>query len=259
MKIVVLVKYVPEPTAAWHLTDDLRLDRGAVEGRLSQLDEYAVERAVALAEGASDTEVTIVTMGPAGAADALRKALAMGGHAGVHICDAALAGSDALATSRVLAAAVRRIGFDLVVTGMASTDAEMSVLPSMLADRLGVPLAGWATALSTVDGTVTVHRETDAASEEVVAPLPAVVSVTDRSGEPRYPSFKAIMAARKKTVQTWSLADLDIEPGTVGLAASGTEVLDAAPRPPRAAGTVIVDEGDGAVRLADFLAAASFL
>ncbi len=230
MKIVVLVKYVPEPTAAWHLTDDLRLDRGAVEGRLSQLDEYAVERAVALAEGATDTEVTIVTMG-----------------------------SDALATSRVLAAAVRRIGFDLVVTGMASTDAEMSVLPSMLADRLGVPLAGWATELSTVDGSVTVHREIDAASEEVVAPLPAVVSVTDRSGEPRYPSFKAIMAARKKTVQTWSLADLDIEPGTVGLAASGTEVLDAAPRPPRAAGTVIVDEGDGAVRLADFLAAASFL
>src|SRR5437773_9255129 len=141
MKIVVLVKHVPEPTATWRFSPDLTLDRTGVEGRLSQLDEYAVEQAVKLVEGGVDAEITCLTMGPPPAADALRKALAMGGHQGVHVLDDALPGSDALATSLVLARAIEHLGFDLVVCGMASTDAEMSVVPSMVAERLGVSQA----------------------------------------------------------------------------------------------------------------------
>jgi electron transfer flavoprotein beta subunit len=259
MKIVVLVKHVPEPTATWRFTDELTLDRTGVEGRLSQLDEYAIEQAVRLGEAGVPVEITCLTMGPAAATDALRKALAMGGHEGVHVVDDALSGSDALATSLVLAKAVQRIGFDLVVCGMASTDAEMSVVPSMVADRLGVPQATNAAALRTDGTTLTGQRETDSATEEITVTLPAVVSVTDQSGEPRYPAFKAIMAARKKPVHTWSLADLGIDAAEVGMAASGTVVEDAEPRPPRAAGTVIVDDGDAAARLADYLSAASFL
>jgi electron transfer flavoprotein beta subunit len=261
MRIVVLVKHVPEPTAAWRFATDLTLDRARIEGSLSQLDEHAIEQAVRLTESGGTPESTIVclTMGPAPAADALRKALAMGGHQAVHVLDDALHGSDALATSLVLAKAVQRLGFDLVMCGMASTDAEMSVVPSMVADRLGVPQATHACALSTDGTSVTVRRETDSATEEVVVPLPAVVSVTDQSGEPRYPAFKAIMAARKKPVQTWSLADLGIDAAEVGSAAAGTVVLAAEPRPPRAAGTVIVDDGDAAARLADYLVSAKLL
>lgn len=260
MRIVVLVKYVPEPTAVWRFAADLTVDRAGTEGRLSQLDEHAVEQAVRLAESAApDSTVVCLTMGPAPAADALRKALAMGGQEAVHVLDDALRGSDALATSLVLASAVRRLGFDLVICGMASTDAEMSVIPSMVADRLGVPQATHASAVS-IDGTsVTVRRETDSATEEVVVPLPAVVSVTDQSGEPRYPAFKAIMAARRKPLQTWTLADLGIGSTEVGTAAAGTVVLAAEPRPPRAAGTVVVDEGDAAARLADYLVEAKLL
>jgi electron transfer flavoprotein beta subunit len=259
MKIVVLVKHVPEPTAPWRFADDFTLDREGVEGRLSQLDEYAIEQAVKLTENGVPAEITCLTVGPARAADGLRKALAMGGHAGVHVVDDAVHGSDALSTSLVLANAIKRIGFDLVICGMASTDAEMSVVPSMVAERLGVPQATNASALSSDGTTVTAHRETDSAAEEISVPLPAVVSVTDQSGEPRYPAFKAIMAARKKPVQTWSLADIGVEPAQVGLTAAATVVDGAQPRPPRAAGTVITDEGDAAARIADFLATKNFV
>jgi electron transfer flavoprotein beta subunit len=260
MRIVVLVKHVPEPTALWRFADDYTLDRAGIEGRLSQLDEHAVEQAVRLAEsGGEGYTVTCLTMGPAPAADALRKALAMGVDDAVHVLDDALHGSDALATSLVLAAAARRIGFDLVVCGMASTDAEMSVIPSMVAERLGVPQATNASAVRTDGTSVTIRRETDSATEEVVVPLPAVVSVTDQSGEPRYPAFKAIMAARKKPTQTWSLADIGVDAGAVGAPAAGTAVESVRPRPPRTAGTIIVDDGGAAVQLADYLAAARFL
>lgn len=259
MKIVVLVKHVPEPTATWRLAEDLTLDRAGVECRLSQLDEYAIEQALQLVERGLPAEITFLTMGPAAAAGSLRKALSMGGDRAVHVLDDALHGSDALATSLVLAKALQRYGFDLVLSGMASTDAEMSVVPSMLADRLGVPQATFAHDLSS-DGTwLTIHRESDSATEEVVVPLPAVVSVTDQSGEPRYPSFKSIMSARKKPVDTWSLADLGVDPGEVGLAAAGTVVEEAAPRPPRTAGTVVVDDGEGALKLAEFLVSAKLI
>ncbi len=161
MRVVVLVKHVPEPTAAWRFTDDHTLDRDGVEGRLSQLDEYAIEQAVKLTEAGVGAEITCLTMGPAKAADALRKALAMGGEKGVHVLDDALHGSDALATSLVLAKALERVGFDLVLCGMASTDAEMSVMPGLLAARLGVPSASNASDIRVDNGTAVVHRDTD--------------------------------------------------------------------------------------------------
>jgi electron transfer flavoprotein beta subunit len=259
MKIVVLVKHVPEPTAAWRYADDHTLDRAQVDGRLSELDEYAVEQAVALVENGLPATITYLTMGPAKAVDGLRKALAMGGDDAVHVSDGALHGSDALATSLVLARAIQRIGFDLVVCGMSSTDAEMSVVPAMLAERLGVPQVTFAGALQVDEGSVTIHRDGETATEEVVAALPAVVSVTDQTGEARYPSFKAIMAGKKKPVATWALADLGVEAEAVGLAGAATAVRSVAPQPPRQAGLVIVDEGDAAARVADFLVARKLL
>jgi electron transfer flavoprotein beta subunit len=261
MKIVVLIKHVPEPTAQWRFAEDLTVDRSTVEGRLSELDEYAVEQAVRLVEAGLDAEITLVTVGPAKAVDAVRKALAMGGHAGVHVMDVALHGSDALSTSLVLARALERLEFDLVLCGMASTDAEMSVIPAMVADRLGLAQVTFAGTLS-VDpsaGTVTISRDGDTATEEVVADLPAVVSVTDQSGDARYPAFKAIMAAKKKPVVTWSLADLGIGAHEVGLTASGTVVKSVRRRPARQGGTVVVDDGDAAVQVADFLTTKGFL
>jgi electron transfer flavoprotein beta subunit len=253
MKIVVLVKHVADPDARWRYTHDLTVDRASLEGRLSELDEYAVEQAVSLVEKGLPATVTFLTMGPAPAVDGLRKALAMGGDDAVHVLDDALPGSDALSTSLVLARAVERIGFDLVLCGMSSTDAEMSVVPAMLADRLGVPQVTFANALTVQDGSVTIRRAGDLGLDEVTATLPAVASVTDKSGEPRYPAFKAIMVGRKKPVTTWTLDDLGLDPGQVGTAGAASVVRTAAPDPPRPAGVVVVDDGDGAVQIADFL------
>ncbi len=259
MKIVVPVKYVPEPTANWSFAADLTLDRSAVEGRLCELDEYAVEQAMRLVEGGLVAEVVALTVGPPKATDALRKALAMGADSAVHVQDAAIKGSDALATSLVLAKALERTGFDLIVCGMASTDAEMSVVPAMVAQRLGIPQITFAAALAVSDGTVTVRRDGDKATEEVAASLPALVSVTDQTGEARYPAFKAIMASKKKPVTTLSLADLGIAPSDVGLEAAACRVRSMAPRPPRQAGTVVADDGEGAAKIAEFLAGRGFI
>jgi electron transfer flavoprotein beta subunit len=258
MKIVVLVKHVPESTAARY-GDDLTVDRAGVDCRLSELDEYAVEQAVSLVEKGVPASITYLTMGPEGAVDTLRKALAIGGDDAVHISDAALHGSDALSTSLVLSRALERIGFDLVVTGMGSTDAEMSVVPPMVADRLGVPQVTFASSLSVSDGSVTIRREGDRAVEEVVADLPALVSVTDQTGEVRYPSFRAILAGKKKPIATWTLADLDVTTDQVGTVGAATAMRSAAPKPPRQAGTVLVDDGDAANRIADFLVARQLL
>jgi electron transfer flavoprotein beta subunit len=259
MKIAVLVKHVPEATAGWHFADDLTLDREHTDGGLSELDEYAVEQAVRLAETGAATEVGYLTMGPARAVDALRRALAMGGTGAVHVLDDGLHGTDAVGTSLVLAAALRRMGADLVLCGMASTDAEMSVVPVMVAERLALPALTDVVALDVAGATVTARRDTGDAVEEIEAPLPALVTVTDRAGEARLPSFKGIVAAKKKPITTWSLADLGIEPERVGAAAAGTVVRAVRPRPPREAGTVITDEGDAAARLADFLVANKLL
>jgi len=259
MKIVVLVKHVPDAASDRSFAADLTSDRAAVDGRLSELDEYAVEQALQVVEKAGEGEITFLTMGPESAGEALRKALSMGGDAGVHVVDDALHGSDALGTSLVLAAALGKLEWDLVICGMASTDGTMSVVPTMLSERLGVPGLTWASSLSVEGEMVTIRRDGDDASTTVTGSLPALVSVTDQTGEARYPSFKGIMAAKKKPITTYSLADLGVDAGQVGLSGAWSSVESATRRPPRAAGIVVTDEGDGGVKLADFLATNKFI
>ncbi len=257
MKIVVCIKYVPDAQADRRFVEaDQTVDREGVDGLLSELDEYAVEEALKLAEAGEDVEVTVLCVGPQGATDAIRKALQMGASAAVHVLDDALHGSDSPATSLVLAQALRKLEPDLVLTGMASTDAGMSVVPAMVAERLALPQVTFAGSLSVEGGRVRIERDGDTSTEVVEASLPAVVSVTDQINEPRYPSFKGIMAAKKKPVTTWTLADLDVDPGQVGLGAAWSAVATVTARPPRQAGQVITDEGDGGARLVEFLAGA---
>lgn len=259
MNIVVCVKYVPDAQSERTFTEDNTTDREGVDGLLSELDEYAVEEALKIVE-AGEGEVTVVTIGPDSAADAVKKALQMGADKGVHVLDEAIAGSDAPATSLVLAEAIKKIGTpDIVLTGMASTDGTMAVVPAMLAERLGLPQVTYASEL-TVDGrTAKIRRDGDTASETIESSLPALISVTDQINEPRYPSFKGIMAAKKKPVETWSLADLGVDAGQVGQANSWTEVLETTKRPPREQGEIVKDEGDGGTKLAEFLAAQKFV
>jgi electron transfer flavoprotein beta subunit len=258
MKIAVCVKYVPDAAADRSFSDDNTTDRVGSTGILSELDEYAIEEALKIRE-AGDAEVIALTMGPDGAETALKKALQMGADRAVHVSDPALHGTDAPATSLVLANAIKKLEVDLVLCGMASTDASMGVVPAMIAERLGLPQVTLASEL-TVDGsTVRIRRDGEEAVEEIEATLPAVVSVTDQINEPRYPSFKGIMAAKKKSVETWSLADLGITPDQVGLASAWTVVTDVTKRPARTKGTVVTDDGTGAVQLADFLAAGRFV
>ena len=259
MNIVVCVKYVPDAQADRRFTDaDNTTDRTGVDGLLSELDEYAVEAALKLAE-ASDGKVTVLTVGPDDATDALRKSLQMGAHEAVHVLDDAIHGSDAIATSKVLAAAIGKLEYDIVITGMASTDGTMSVVPAMLAERLSLPQATFASEL-TIDGTTArIRRDGDTSTEYIEVTLPALVSVTDQINEPRYPSFKGIMAAKKKPLQTWSLADLGVAADEVGLSASWTTVQDVTARPARTAGEIITDDGEGGRKLVEYLAGAKLV
>jgi electron transfer flavoprotein beta subunit len=259
LKIVVCVKYVPDAAADRSFSADNTTDRDAVDGRLSELDEYAVEQALKIVESGTDAEITYLTMGPDDATDALRKALSMGGDKAIHVDDPALHGADYAATAKVLAAAAQKAGFDLVVCGMASTDGGGQVVPAMIAEHLGVAQITFAGEISVADGKVTIRRDGDTATERIEGPVPAVVSVTDQTGEARYPSFKGIMAAKKKPLETWTLADLGIDASEVGLSAAWTAVEDITKRPPRQAGTIVKDEGDGGAKLAEFLAAQKFI
>nr|WP_203600851.1 electron transfer flavoprotein subunit beta/FixA family protein [Streptomyces sp. SID10853] len=259
MRIVVPVKYVPDATGDRHFADDLTLDRDDVDGLLSELDEYAVEQALQIAGEADDAEITVLTVGPEDAKDALRKALSMGADKAVHVEDDDLHGTDVMGTSLVIAKAIEKTGYDLVVCGMASTDGTMGVLPALLAERLGVPQVTLLSEVSVDGTTVKGRRDGDTASEQLEASLPAVVSVTDQSGEARYPSFKGIMAAKKKPVESLDLEDLDLEADTVGLAGAWTKVDSAAQRPARTAGTIVKDEGEGGKQLAEFLAGQKFI
>ncbi len=259
MNIVVCVKQVPDTWAERTLRPaDSCLDRASVDGVINELDEYAIEEGLLQAE-AHDGEVTILSMGPQKAAESIRKALSMGADKAVHLVDDGLAGSDALGTSLALSTVLARIGFDLVILGAEATDARMGVLPAMLAERLRVPQLSLARKVEIDGNTVTVHRLTEYGYDQVVASLPAVVSVVEKINEPRYPSFKGIMAAKKKPVETLSLADAGIDPAQVGLGAAATEVLSFAKRPPRQAGTIVKDEGDGGSKAAEFLAAQKFI
>ncbi|MGC0418652.1 electron transfer flavoprotein beta subunit [Embleya sp. AB8] len=259
MKIVVCVKYVPDATGDRGFNDDGTTDRESVDSLLSELDEYAIEQALGIVESGVEAEITYLTVGPDDAKDALRKALAMGGDKAIHVNDDDIAGTDALGTSLILAKAIERAGFDLVVCGMASTDATMGVVPAMLAERLGVPQVTYLDEVAVEGGVVKGRREGDVATERIEASLPAVVSVTDRTGEARYPSFKGIMAAKKKPLESLDLDDLGIESDQVGLSAAWSIVDTATKRPPRAKGEVVEDEGEGGVQLAAFLAARKFI
>ncbi|TSB24474.1 electron transfer flavoprotein subunit beta/FixA family protein [Streptomyces sp. NBC_01525] len=259
LRIVVCVKYVPDATGDRHFAEDLTVDRDDVDGLLSELDEYAVEQALQIKEAADDAEVTVLTVGPEDANDALRKALSMGADKGIHVEDDDLHGTDALGTSLVLAKAIEKAGYDLVVCGMASTDGTMGVLPALLAERLNVPQVTQLSEVAVDGGKVTGRRDGDTASEQLEASLPAVVSVTDQSGEARYPSFKGIMAAKKKPVESWELDDLDIDADEVGLEGAWTAVDAAVERPARTAGTIVTDEGEGGKQLAEFLAGQKFI
>jgi len=265
--IIVCVKHVPDATADRHFEADNTLDRVGVDGLLSELDEYAVEQALRLkekSENPDDVTVTAVTVGPEKAVDAVRKALQMGADAGVHVQDDAIAGSDAVATSLVLAAAVKKAAGgdvpDLVMCGMSSTDGSMGVVPAMLAERLGVPQVTLASVVETQGDQVRVKRDGDTATEVIGGTMPLVLSVTDQSGEARYPSFKGIMAAKRKPMETYSLADLGVPADQVGLSVAWSVVEGTEARPPRTAGEIVKDEdGSGAQALTDFLASKKFI
>jgi electron transfer flavoprotein beta subunit len=253
MNIVVCVKQVPDTESPRKLkSGDNTLDRAAADGVINELCEYAIEEAL-LQKEAHGGEVTVVTMGPAKATDSIRKALAMGADKAVHLIDDALVGSDALQTSYAIQQILGRTGFDLVLLGSESTDARTGVLAAMLSERLGVPQLSLANKLE-IDGTsVKIQRQTDTGFDRVEASLPAVVSVVEKINEPRYPSFKGIMAAKKKPVTTLTVADLGVDAAEVGLGGAWTSVLEAAPKPPRGAGERVEDSGDGGSKIAEYL------
>ncbi len=261
MNIVVCVKYVPDSTGDRRFEADNTVDRVGVDGLLSELDEYAVEQALQIKENSSDdVEVTVLSVGPEQATDAIRKALQMGADKGVHVVDEGIAGSDAPATSLVLAEAIKKLPHDLVVCGMASTDGSMGVVPAMLAERLAVPAVTLGSEVKVDGTTVTIRRDGDTSTDTVEGSMPLVLSVTDQSGEARYPSFKGIMAAKKKPMETWSLGDLGVDAEQVGLSAAWSVVESTEARPPRSKGEVVTDEdGSGATALVEFLASKKFI
>ncbi|AFR06231.1 MULTISPECIES: electron transfer flavoprotein subunit beta/FixA family protein [Nocardiopsis] len=259
MNIVVLVKQVPDTATERKLNaDDKTLDRAASDGVINELDEYAIEEALLLKEKHGG-EVTILTMGPDQATDSIRKALSMGADKAVFVNDDALHGSDAIQSAYALAQALGTIEFDLVVLGSESTDARTGVIGAALAEYLGLPQLTLAGKVDIDGDAIKIQRQTDYGYDVVEARLPAVVSVVEKINEPRYPSFKLIMQAKKKPVDKKSAADAGIDTGKVGLANATTETVDFAAAPPRAAGTIVKDEGDGGVKAADFLADKKFV
>ncbi len=253
MKIVVCVKQVPATTAEKRYTSDLRLDRAAAEAIVNPLDEYAIEQALRLKEAGAADEVVFLTMGPESAAEAVRRALAMGGDAGFHVTDPALAGADEWVTARVLATALDRLAPEVSLMGMASDDARGSLVPGAVAAIRDVPLLAYGSELRLTDGAAQIRRLNPTGYDILEAPLPVVASVTDQVGEPRYASLKGIMAARRMELTTWSLADLGLDPGDLAPRTRMVEAHPPAAKPPaeRIAG---VGPDEAATRIADWLA-----
>ncbi|GAB3200664.1 electron transfer flavoprotein subunit beta/FixA family protein [Geodermatophilus arenarius] len=255
MNIVVLVKQVPDSGTQRSLDpSDNTVARATADNVINEIDEYAIEEALQVKE-AQGGEVTVLTVGPGSATDAIRKALSMGADKAVHVQDDAIHGSCAVQTSAVLAAALQQLEYDLVLMGATSTDGQMGVMPALLSERLGIPQVSGARKLTVEGSTVKVERQTDGGYWALEAPLPAIVSTWDTINEPRYPSFKGIMAAKKKPVESRSLADLGVDASAVGLATATSQVLDFAGRPPKGEGVKVTDEGNGAEELVGFLAA----
>ena len=253
MKIVVLIKEVPDTWGERRLDLETGLtDRAGVTPVLDEIDERAVEAALAFADAHPGAEVVALTMAPASAAATVRNALAMGATSAVHVVDDALCGADLLLTAEVLAAAIRRTGFDLVIAGNLSTDGGGGVLPAMVAEMLGVPNLTALSSLELTDDSVAGERVSDAGTMRVSAALPAVVSITEAMPEGRFTTFKGIMAAKKKPYETVDATALGVEPEDP--AVPRYIMLSVSERPPRAAGVKITDEGDAAEKLAAFLA-----
>ncbi|MBE1497939.1 electron transfer flavoprotein beta subunit [Amycolatopsis lexingtonensis] len=252
--IVVLVKQVPDTYSERKLNgSDHTLDRESADAVLDEINEKAVEEALKIKE-AGEGEVTVISVGPDRATDAIRKALSMGADKAIHVSDEALHGSDAIATAKVLAAAIGKVeGFDLVIAGNESSDGRGGAVPAILAELLGLPQVTYVREL-TVDGsTIKATRETEDGLTHLEASLPAIVSVGEKINEPRYPSFKGIMAAKKKPVETFTIADLGVDAGEVGLGNAWSAVTEASPKPPRTAGEKVEDEGDGGTKVAEYL------
>lgn len=259
MKIVVCVKQVPDTWAEKKLDPtDSTLDRASVDAVVNELDEYAIEEALQLAE-ANGGDVIVLSMGPDRTTETIRKALSMGAVRGVHVVDDALHGSCAVATSKALAKAIATEEPDVVIFGSESTDARMSVVPAMVAEILGYPQLTFANDVTVSAAGVKIQRQTEAGYDEVEASTPAVISVVEKINEPRYPNFKGIMAAKKKPVDTLTLADLGLAADEVGIAAASSVVVEFADAPPRAAGQVVTDAGDGGVKIADYLSTQKFI
>ncbi|MGH9074503.1 MAG: electron transfer flavoprotein subunit beta/FixA family protein [Acidimicrobiales bacterium] len=253
MHVAVCVKQIPDPAAPGELdpvTRSLKRDGKLI---LDDSDSYGVEMALQLADQAGGGEVTLVSMAPRGETSGLRTALAMGAARAILVSDEALAGSDALGTAKVLAAAIRRAGPDLVIAATESTDGYTGTTPVQVAELLGLPSVTFAKRIEVADGMVKVQRQTEAGYDEVECPLPAVVTVTAGVVEPRYPSFKGIMAAKGKPVEELGLADLGLPADQVGAAGAGQEVTEVAAAEARQAGEIVVDEGDAHERIVAFL------
>jgi electron transfer flavoprotein beta subunit len=252
MKIIVLMKEVPDTWGQRKLDLETGLaDRAASEAVLDEIGERALEVALAHADAHGDTEVVVMSMAPESAATTIRKGLAMGAGSAVHIADPALAAADLGLTARTLAAAIRRTGFDLVITGNLSTDGGGGVIPAMLAELLEVPNATALSSVEIADGSVSGTRGFDGGTMRVSATLPAVISITEALPDARFPNFKGIMAAKKKPFETLSAAELGIDPEDLSV---GWSIMTAiAEKPPRTGGVKITDEGDGGTRIAEFL------
>ncbi|HVM00469.1 MAG TPA: electron transfer flavoprotein subunit beta/FixA family protein [Egibacteraceae bacterium] len=258
MRIICPVKRVPD-TAADKKIDpsDNTLDRDASDPVLNANDEWSIEEAMRLKER-QGAEVIALCVGPDTAQTTIRKALSYGLDGAIQVTDARIAGSDAMAIARIIAAALADESYDLIIMGNQSSDARTMLVPAMLAEFLGLPALTYARRLEVADGQATVDRETPTGHQTVTAPLPAVVSVVEAINEPRYPSFKGIMAAKKKPLAVKDLDAVRVDAGQVGLAHSSTQVLDITPRPPKQAGEKVADDGSGTVganALAEFLAA----
>ncbi|WP_020661902.1 electron transfer flavoprotein subunit beta/FixA family protein [Amycolatopsis benzoatilytica] len=254
--IVVLVKQVPDTYSERKLSgSDNTLDRESADAVLDEINEKAVEEALKIKE-AGEGEVTVISVGPDRATDAIRKALSMGADKAIHVSDEALHGSDAIATAKVIAAAVGKVeGYDLIIAGNEASDGRGAAVPAILAELLGLPQLTYVRQLTVEGSAVKADRETEDGITHLEANLPALVSVSEKINEPRYPSFKGIMAAKKKPVETLTIADLGIDAGEVGLANAWSTVVEASPKPPRTAGEKVEDEGDGGSKVAEYLVA----
>jgi electron transfer flavoprotein beta subunit len=254
MNIVVLVKQVPDTEGDRKLNpDDKTVDRASVDPVINYIDEFAIEEGLLLKEKHGG-EVTILTVGPERATESIRKALSMGADKAVHVSDDAIHGSDAIGTAKVLAKALGSIEWDVAIAGSEATDARGSVVPAALAEVLGVPQLTQARKVEIDGSTVTIERVTDTGYEKIEASTPAVISVVEKINDPRYPSFKGIMAAKSKPIEVKSLGDLGLDGGEVGLANAWTAVESFENAPPRQAGQVVKDEGDGGAKIAEYLA-----